>query len=210
MVGIAVLLVNSCDLNDNQQESDNRPPRIIALTSTNHIAYTGGASGSMLICTASDPDGDSLTYTWTATGGEFSEYWTDHAVLWLAPDQVGDAVITVHVSDGEAVVSESDTIYVSDYIHYPDIYLLEADPDTVQINGTSTLTVEAYDYDGDSLTYRWRAFAGTLTTDVGKTTIWTAPASTGYHPVGVYVSDGTHESSRVLNIYVVDSAQTVQ
>jgi len=50
------------------------------------------------ICFASDPDGDSLTYKWTAsrgkiTGNEFSAVYT-------APSNFVDVIVTVSVSDG--------------------------------------------------------------------------------------------------------------
>jgi hypothetical protein len=61
---------------------------------------------STITCEASDPDGDELTYTWTASGGEISG--TGKIVTWQAPSVVGEFVITVSLNDGkEGGITES-------------------------------------------------------------------------------------------------------
>jgi len=45
-------------------------------------------SGTIQVtCTASDPDGDELSYEWTATGGDISG--TGAVVNWTAPEEIG-------------------------------------------------------------------------------------------------------------------------
>lgn len=59
-----------------------------------------------LSVTAADPDGDSITFTWEASGGALSaEVSTDSTsrVLWKAPLQDGDFEVEVRVTDGQNV-----------------------------------------------------------------------------------------------------------
>jgi len=56
-------------------------------------------SGScQIVCTASDSDGDELSYNWSASGGNISG--TGAAVNWTAPEEVGTYDVTVVVTDG--------------------------------------------------------------------------------------------------------------
>ena len=54
----------------------------------------------------------------------------------------------------------------------------------------STVTADAQDPDGDALTYRWRAPAGTFPNAADRQTPWTAPMQPGPVPVTVTVDDG--------------------
>lgn len=56
-------------------------------------------------CTASDPDGDALSYNWTCSSGSLQST-TGSAVVWAAPETSGVATITVVVRDSS---SASDT-----------------------------------------------------------------------------------------------------
>ena len=56
-------------------------------------------SGSLQVaCTASDPDGDVLSYEWTATGGYISG--AGEVVNWTAPQGIGIYSVAVAVKDG--------------------------------------------------------------------------------------------------------------
>ena len=56
--------------------------------------------GSLQVtCTASDPDGDELSYEWTTTGGDISG--TGAVLIWTAPEEVGMYDITVVVTDSQ-------------------------------------------------------------------------------------------------------------
>jgi outer membrane protein OmpA-like peptidoglycan-associated protein len=64
------------------------------------------------------------------------------------------------------------------------------EPCTVEVGKTSTLTAEATDPDGDTLTYRWSAPAGTLQSAGDRQTLWTAPQQEGPVQATVTVNDG--------------------
>lgn len=84
-------------------------------------------------------------------------------------------------------------------------------PCTVEPGQTVTLTANAQDPDGDSLTYRWTAPAGTFSNPTGRTTEFTAPAQEGSIPVTVTVSDGKDGSaSATTNITVQRPAPIVE
>ena len=74
----------------------NEPPTITSLVA--NAAWTTPSGSLQVTCTASDPDGDNLSYEWTATGGDISG--TGAAINWTAPQEVGTYNVTVVVKDG--------------------------------------------------------------------------------------------------------------
>ena len=63
------------------------------------------------------------------------------------------------------------------------------EPCTVEVGKTSTVVADAMDPDGDALTYRWSAAAGSLASPADRQSVWTAPMQEGPVPVTVEVSD---------------------
>jgi outer membrane protein OmpA-like peptidoglycan-associated protein len=74
----------------------NRPPTVTARCEpcTVEVGRTSTVTGD-----ASDPDGDPLTYKWTAPTGKFTSP-TDRQTPWTAPMQEGPVQVTVCVADG--------------------------------------------------------------------------------------------------------------
>jgi outer membrane protein OmpA-like peptidoglycan-associated protein len=64
------------------------------------------------------------------------------------------------------------------------------EPCTVEVGKNGTVTADAQDPDGDTLTYRWSAPAGTFQNGADRQTLWTAPMQEGAVPVTVTVDDG--------------------
>jgi peptidoglycan-associated lipoprotein len=64
------------------------------------------------------------------------------------------------------------------------------EPCVVEVGRTSTVTADASDPDGDVLTYKWSAPAGTFANPAERQTIFTCPMTPGSIPVTVTVSDG--------------------
>jgi outer membrane protein OmpA-like peptidoglycan-associated protein len=64
------------------------------------------------------------------------------------------------------------------------------EPCTVEVGRSVTVTADAQDPDGDTLTYRWSAPAGAFQSAANRQTQWTAPQQEGPVPITVTVSDG--------------------
>ncbi len=74
----------------------NHPPVIKILTAEWHRVEK--ASNTPIICVATDPDEDELTYTWSADAGNITG--EGDTVTWVAPNDYGTYYITVTVTDG--------------------------------------------------------------------------------------------------------------
>ena len=125
-----------------------------------------------LLCAARDPDGNQLTYIWTAENGTIKG--DGQKVIWLPPDATGDYQISVTVNNGkggEASFSKRFTV-VNPPPPEPDktIYLKLSIPsqNVVSAEGRirSFFTAEIQcDVDGRNpadLTYSWGANGGKL------------------------------------------------
>lgn len=64
------------------------------------------------------------------------------------------------------------------------------EPCTVEIGKSSTVSADAQDPDGDTLTYKWSAPTGTFANPNDRQTVWTAPNQPGPVQVTVTVDDG--------------------
>ena len=87
----------------------NRPPTVTARCEpcTVEVGRT-----STVTCDASDPDGDPLTYKWSAPTGKFTSP-TDRQTPWTAPMQEGPVQVMCSVADGKGgTASASVTIQV--------------------------------------------------------------------------------------------------
>jgi hypothetical protein len=75
---------------------DNQVPAILNITANPSEIDIGDTT--IITCQASDPDGDSLTYTWTSQAG----YLIGNApiISWVAPDTVGYFRINCNINDG--------------------------------------------------------------------------------------------------------------
>jgi outer membrane protein OmpA-like peptidoglycan-associated protein len=83
----------------------------------------------------------------------------------------------------------------------------QCDPCSIEVGKTSTVTANAQDPDGDTLTYRWTVPTGTLANPAERSTVWTAPNNEGTVPVTVTVNDGKGgTASDTVNIQVTRPA----
>ena len=174
------------DVADRPQPPTNRAPTVSASCDPCEVAPGGGVK---LSATASDPDGDPLTYAWSAPQGSFSGATDGATTRWTAPAQTGRVTIRVEVSDGRGGSASADVAV--EVTNRPPTVSASCDPCEVAPGGGVKLSATASDPDGDPLTYAWSAPQGSFSgaTD-GATTRWTAPAQTGRVTIRVQVSDG--------------------
>jgi len=175
----------------------NHLPAIASLTAPDRVVPSGSCQ---IVCNATDPDGDELSYNWSASAGELNGEGT--RVTWTAPDSVGSYNITVTVVDGRGdEVTKQITILVRAN-RAPTITSLAADAGWTLPSGTVQLTCTASDPDEDELTYEWTAGAGDVS-GTGAVVNWTAPEEIGLYYVTVVAKD-SHGSSdtRTLSLAV--------
>ena len=93
------------------------PPIITGVVATPDSV--GSGESLVLFVIASDPNGDALTYSWSAAAGQLSA--NDKAVTtWKAPRELGLYQITVSVSDNDGTDSSSVVVGVNVYV--PSVY----------------------------------------------------------------------------------------
>jgi Concanavalin A-like lectin/glucanases superfamily/Secretion system C-terminal sorting domain/PKD domain len=91
----------------------NQAPSIASIQKS--IAYIPTNGTVQLTCLATDPNGDPLTYSWTANGGTFNTTNT-RATTWIAPNTEGVYQINVSAMDnGNLSAQASTTILVKNF-----------------------------------------------------------------------------------------------
>jgi len=143
-------------------------------------------------CTASDPDGDELSYEWSASAGEIDG--AGHTVTWVAPASEGSYSVAVVVTDGRGgQATDSVTIMVRTN-NPPTIASLTASAEWTTPSGSVQVTCTASDLDGDELSYEWSASGGDVS-GTGAAVVWAAPEETGVYVLTVVVKDGYGSST---------------
>lgn len=146
-----------------EPETVDTPPVIHYVTAEKEVVP---GTEVKITCVATDEDGDTLSFAWTADEGNISGQ-SDMAV-WTAPDAEGSYTVDVTVSDGNGgEASESITIAVNPRpnnapqvklkITYNDEVKAGTLEEPVRIKRYETAQIEAIatDPDGDELSYRW-------------------------------------------------------
>jgi len=193
---LSVILTSGC--------LPNKAPIISSLEAEKPYLYAGEDAGFKVY--ACDPDGDDLSYEWSATAGNISGEGA--AATWTAPQTPQTCTITVKVSDGrggEAEMTLSREVVAN---HTPVIDSLAAK--RTRANRGEFIVIEclASDDDDDSLTYTCGGgFYGT-----GPVITWEAPLELGTHTVTVEVSDGkgAPASGRLTLTVTVNNSPTIE
>ncbi len=191
--------------------SGNQAPVLGAGQPTAAPTSVVGAAPVQLSVTATDANGDALTYAWTQTpaspAGSFNNASISNPV-WTAPLVTAAQRFTlqVTVSDGRGgSVQGTVNVDVAPPVannRAPTVTSTTATPSSVTSQQTTSLAVTATDPDGDTLTYTWAQSpatpAGTFSsTSVARPT-WTAPTVTAAQrfTLTVTVSDGKGGSAQ--------------
>ncbi len=135
-------LLTSCD---NESADPNNSAPSIQFISADPPSLKVNES-TTLTCVASDPDGDNLTYAWSADKGFFTNGDADSTITWTAPNEVGSFVIKVSVNDGKLTDQKEDTILVFE----DGIGILEGI--VYKINSTTTISGVLVEVGGQSFT----------------------------------------------------------
>ena len=153
--------------------------------------------------TASDPDGDALTYAWTAGGGSFADAAATDTT-WSSATS-GTFVLTLTVKDVHGMsASASVTVVVSDSAGKgganvnvalntaPVATNLTATPGYLKAGQATTLTSTASDPDGDALAYAWSSSCAGAFTGTGASPSFTLAAieTATTCTIHVVISDG--------------------
>ncbi|MDH5695977.1 MAG: PKD domain-containing protein [Dehalococcoidia bacterium] len=174
---VATLLIGGCTL-------VNQSPVISSLTaSEGQVSPLGSCQ---VECVASDPDGDELSYTWSACGDISGG---GSVVTWTAPAAPGDYTIAVKVSDGRGGEATKQLTIGVAANQSPVINSLTAERERVRQAMTCTIECIASDPDGDKLSYIWSVDEGNISGE-GRIATWVAPNTFGTYTVTVTVTDG--------------------
>ncbi len=185
----------------------NHRPAIISLAAEQEEVLPLGSS--QIACNASDPDGDLLSYEWSATGGSITG--TGAVVNWVAPREVGIYDITVLVTDshgGEDTASTALSVAtrtpptVEDLIVTADHKYLKETSGGYKVGKTQEFHIAciASDTSGE-LVYEWSCTDGQISGE-GPAITWTAPDVSGDVTVTVMVTDVA--DNRVTKSIVLD------
>ena len=167
----------------------NHPPTV-SVSADKNMVYLGSGDVVGVKATASDPDNDPLTYTWSATCGHIDG--DGPQVRWLsAGTTTGTCTIIVKVDDGRGgSTSASTDIGVEPRPNHPPTISCSADRSSVFAGERVHLTTNASDPDGDPLTYTWRANAGQIVGSGAAVDFDTTGLAPGSYSVTVRVDDG--------------------
>jgi len=95
------------DFTSGFEGEENHPPIISSLVSSQNSVEANQTVD--ISCNASDGDGDTLTYNWTANGQSIGE--NTSSLNWVAPDTPGTYIITCTVSDSKGS-QDSDSVSI--------------------------------------------------------------------------------------------------
>jgi len=151
-----------------------------------------------LTAAATDPDNDTLLYTWSVTGGKING--EGRSVSWdLSSAAVGSYTATVEVNDGnQHAVPASTSVTVADCTGCvppppPCPTVSVSCTDSVDVGSPITFTANVTN--GSNNTYNWSVSAGTITSGQGTSTITVDTAGLGGQTVTATVSLGGADPS---------------
>jgi hypothetical protein len=167
----------------------NRPP-VASCSAERSMVYAGSGEVVGVRAQASDPDNDSLSYAWSASGGSVDGTGSD--ARWnstgLAP---GSYTVTARVDDGKGGTASCSTdIRVEVKPNRPPVLSCSADRSTVLVGERVKIMGQGSDADGDPLTYTWRTNGGQVVGSGASVELDTSGVAPGRYTVTGRVEDG--------------------
>src|SRR6476661_9368872 len=167
----------------------NHPPTVTL--SANPTKVFAGSNDTITVnAQAADPDNDTLTYKWTATGGTVEG--TGAEARWNSTGvQPGKYTITGTVDDGRGGTANATTdVTVEEKPNTPPTISCAANPATVTAGQSATITSTASDADNDKLTYSYKASGGNVSGTGATAQFDSKGLAPGNYTITCHVSDG--------------------
>jgi hypothetical protein len=190
-------------------EFHNSAPRISSLVATSSQLELG--QSTTLSVAATDADGDTLSYAWTAAEGTLANA-SSASPTWTAPSTEGLYTLNVSVTDGKGgqagfslvinvVAAKGKATVSTSFNTWPVVSQVSVTKGQLLPGDSTALDVTAVDPDGDSLTYTWsdNNCGGSFSSTTAKSPTWTAPATqppSGTCTVSVTPNDGRGGSTQ--------------
>jgi hypothetical protein len=206
---ISASLLFGLNCSSPQAAKANQPPVIQQIVGP--TAWIPGSS-AQITCLASDPDGDKLTYTWTADNGTIDG--KGPTITWAAPLGMGKYNVSVVVSDGkggEVKSTTEESVVINDNGSVnPDAVILRLSvPSKDVITATKRIriwmaaSVECVVSGANvqNAKYSWTASNGRLqakglSEGTASKVNWIAPGAAGDYTLDVVVTDGNNETAK--------------
>jgi hypothetical protein len=174
MAAAVLLTASSCTT------AVNRRPTITSLIA--EAEWIAPLDSLQVMCTASDPDDDELSYEWITTGGDISG--TGTVAIWTAPEEVGVYDITVVVDDGHDGKDIGFVTLIASNGPPPiieNLIVTAKEPKYIKITTTGYKVGKTKEYyieciasDTSELVYEWSCDGGGISGE-GSILTWTAP-----------------------------------
>jgi len=167
----------------------NKPPTASCSTDVSSIMQGSGESVPVR-ANASDPDGDTLTYAWSANGGRVEG--TGPVARWSPGDAApGSYTVTARVDDGHGgTTSCSSNVSVESRPLRPPTVSCSVDRSTVQPGDRVNVTATGRSPEGFPLNYTWRSSGGQVTGSGSRVQLNTTGLTAGNYTVTARASDG--------------------
>lgn len=167
----------------------NRPPSASCSASPTTV-YVGSNDSAVVRADATDPDNNTLTYVWTANGGNVEG--TGPQVRWNSAGlAVGAYSVTARVDDGRGGTTTcSVDLHVASRPNRPPTISCSASPNTVHPGDRVHIVATANDPDNDELTFVWHSSVGQISGSGAEVDLDTTGVSPSRYEVTGQVDDG--------------------